>query len=98
MPVIDWNLAWTIACGIIIGFYFLHLTAGISAMWQDNWKVTVLIILHFACFPLAIAGALMEFFGWIWLVPAGIVSLVCFFVATELLVKEKEGSGDFEHY
>lgn len=93
-PEIDWNLTWTIACGVILGCFLLSVLSLIGRMWEDNWKVTILIILQFAIFPATIIGAFLGYFGWIWLVPSFITGGVCYFVATNILVKEEEG--DFE--
>jgi hypothetical protein len=94
MPEINWNLVWTIACGIVVGGFLLSTLSLFCRMWEDNWKVTILIILQFAIFPATITGAFLGYFGWIWLIPAFIAGGVCYFVATNILVKEEEG--DFE--
>ncbi len=96
LPVIDWNLTWTIACGVLIGLSLLGLLSLVGRMWQDNWKVTVLVILCFAIFPATVIGAFLGYFGWIWLIPGFIAGGVCYFVATNILVKE-EGD-DSENY
>lgn len=94
MPEINWNLVWTISCGIVVGGFLLSTLSLFFRMWEDNWKVTILIILPFAIFPATIIGAFLGYFGWIWLVPSYIAGCVCYFVATNILVKEEEG--DFE--
>lgn len=103
MPEINWDLAWTIACGVVIGGFILS-TLGefkqtlsiFCRMWGDNWKVTILIVIYYAIFPATILGAFLEYFGWIWLIPSFIVSYICYSVATDILVKEEEG--DLEIY
>jgi len=89
LPVIDWNLAWTIACGMVIGLCLLSLISLVGMMWQNN-KVTVLVILCFTILPATIAGAFFGYFGWIWLVPGFIAAGVCYVVAANILVKGEE--------
>ncbi|OJV07167.1 MAG: hypothetical protein BGO14_00290 [Chlamydiales bacterium 38-26] len=65
-------------------------------MRESNWKVTVLVVLCHVIFPATFAGAFMGYFDWIWLIPAFIVGGACYFIATDILVKE--GEGDQEIY
>ncbi len=97
LPEINWNLAWTIACGIIIGIGLVSLLSVFGRMWQDNWKVSILVVGCFTLFPATIAGAFLGYFGWIWLIPGFIAGCACYFIATNILVKEEEG-GDSEVY
>jgi hypothetical protein len=79
LPEIDWNLAWTIACGVVLGGFLLSILS--------------LIILQFAILPATIVGAFLGYFGWMWLIPGFILGGVCYFVATNMLVKEEDDLG-----
>ncbi len=97
LGVVNWDLSWTVACGIIIGVGFLSIFSLLGRMLQDNWKVTVLGILSFIISPATIIGAFLGFFGWIWLIPGFIASCIFYVLATNILVKEEEGE-DAENY
>jgi hypothetical protein len=100
MPEINWDLAWTIACGVVIGGFLLNALLSILSllgnMWEDNWKVTTLIVLCYTIFPATILGAFLEYLGWIWLIPSFIAGYACHHVAENILVKEE--GGDLEIY
>jgi len=87
LPEIDWNLAWTIACGVVIGGFFLSLLSIIGRMWEDNWRVTILVVICHTIFPSTVLGAFFGYFTWIWLLPSFIVSMSCYNIATNILVK-----------
>ena len=97
LAIINWNLAWTVACGIVIGVTLLGILSLLGRMLQDNWKVTALAVLGFTISPATVFGAFLGYFGWIWLIPGFIASCICYFVATNILVQEEEGE-DVENY
>jgi hypothetical protein len=88
LPEINWDLAWTIACGIILGASVLNILSLLDRMLQDNWKVAILIIFCFTIFPATILGAFFEYFGWMWSILGFVASFVCYFVATYILTSE----------
>lgn len=91
LPEIDWKLAWTIAFGIMMGLGLISTLSVLGRMWQDNWKITILIVICFTILPAAMIAAFLGYFGWIWLIPGFIASCACYFIATNILVKEEEG-------
>ncbi len=88
---INWDLAWTIACGIVLGAGILSVLHVFGRMLQDNWRVAVFVATGFIVWTGSIVGAFLGYFGWIWLVPGFISGVICYFVATNILVKEEEG-------
>lgn len=91
MLEVNWNLVWTIACGIVLGGFLLSILSLLGRMWASNPKVTVLVVLCHIIFPAIFVGAFMGYFAWIWLIPAFIAGGACYFIATDILVREEEG-------
>lgn len=93
-PEIDLNLVVNIASGIMLAKVLLSITSWLDSMWQDNWKITILIVLCYTIVPATIFGAWLGYFGWIWLIPGFIAGTACHYLATHILVKEEEGKSE----
>lgn len=87
---INWQLAWTIACGVVLGGFAYSFLSLLSRMWEYDWKITLLLVLCHTIFPATIVGTIMGYLGWAWLVPGLIAGGGCYFVATNILAKQSD--------